>query len=364
LVFFRMLEKLAQPRNQALHRTKLATALAGIRGASLLPRFITTMPGTSHQGDLPPLTTSHTQLANQLESIVRELAGPLAGRNQFRPPLLARCEEFLTAQLAHTGLRVTRQEYNSHGERVANLEVELPGTTKRDEIIIIGAHYDAVELKPQFGLCPAANDNGSGVACTIALAHRAAARANAGKPHARTLRFTLWANEEPPFFWTEQMGSLVYAKAARARNDNIVGMLTPETIGCYLHHEGSQRYPLKPLFKPFFPSKGNFIAFMGMSEAKHLITQSVATFRERAAFPSIGAGLPAIIPHVGASDHWSFWRVGYHALMITDTAPYRYNFYHTNEDIPENMNFPDFARVTEGLDHVVTHLANVPTLTT
>ncbi len=352
-----MLETMAQPRNQALHRTKLSTALAGIRGASVLPRFVTKMPGISHEGRLPPLTPVQGELAQQLEQIVRELAGPLAGRNQFRPHVLSRCEEFLKAQLEHTGLRVRRQEYTSHGERVANLEVELPGATKRDEIVIIGAHYDAVELKPHFGLCPAANDNGSGVACVIALAHRAAARANAGKPPQRTLRFTLWANEEPPFFWTEQMGSLVHARSCRAKNENIVAMLTPETLGCYLHAEGTQRYPLQPLFEPFYPTKGNFIAFMGMTEAADLIRRSVATFRERAAFASIGAGLPAIIPHVGASDHWSFWRVGYPALMITDTAPYRYNFYHTTDDVPENMNFPDFARVTDGLDHVVAKLA-------
>jgi hypothetical protein len=352
-----MLETLAQPRNQALHRTKLATALAGIRGASLLPRFITKMPGESHTGRLPPITTPQSLLARDLEAIVRELAGPLAGRNQFRPRVLARCEDFLTAQLALTGATVTRQEYSSQGQRVANLEVELPGSSRRAEIVIIGAHYDAVELKPQFGLCPAANDNGSGVASVIALAHRAAARASAGNPPQRTLRFTLWANEEPPFFWTEQMGSLVHARSCRARNENIVAMLTPETLGCYIHAEGSQRYPLQPLFEPFYPTKGNFIAFMGMFEAKDLITQSIAAFRKHAAFPSIGAGLPAIIPHVGASDHWSFWRMGYPALMITDTAPYRYNFYHTTEDVPENMNFPDFARVVAGLDHVVAKLA-------
>jgi hypothetical protein len=352
-----MLETMAQPRNQAMYRTKLATALAGVRNASWVPRFAAQMPGQSHEGRLPALTSAQLLLARELESIVMELAGPLCGRNQFRPRVMSRCEEFLMAQLAATGLKVHRQEYMSHGERVCNLEIELPGTTARDEIVLIGAHYDAVELKPEFGLCPAANDNGSGVAATIALAMRAAQRANAGKPPARTLKFVLWANEEPPFFWTEQMGSLVHARAAKARGDKIVAMLTPETCGCYIDAEGSQRYPLAKLFETLYPTRGNFIAFMSMHEAADMLRASVAAFREHAAFPSIAAALPAIIPHVGASDHWSYWRMGYPAIMITDTAPYRYNYYHTNEDLPENMNFPHMARVVDGLDGVVKQLA-------
>ncbi len=56
---------------------------------------------------------------------------------------------------------------------------------------------------------PGANDNGSGVAALLALARRFAA-----KKCEYTLRLVAFVNEEPPYFQTEQMGSLVYAKAA------------------------------------------------------------------------------------------------------------------------------------------------------
>jgi hypothetical protein len=352
-----MLETLAQPRNQALYRTKLATALAGIRGASWIPKAAITMPGKSHEGPLPPLSARQKLLGDDALAIVAELAGRLAGRNQFRPAVLRRCEDFLTAQLAATGLAVSRQQYTSHGEQVCNLEVVIEGSSLRDETVVIGAHYDAVELKPEFGLCPAANDNGSGVATTIALAKLAMKRANAGNPPARTLRFVLWANEEPPFFWTSAMGSLVHARSLHARGEKVVAMMTPETCGCFFDAEGTQRYPLHELFVNHYPTRGNFIAFMGMHEGRDVIRHAIGTFRTHAALPSIGAGLPAIIPHVGASDHWSYWRMGFPGFMVTDTAPYRYNYYHTNEDLPKHMNFAMLGRVIDGLDAVVRSMA-------
>jgi Iap family predicted aminopeptidase len=63
---------------------------------------------------------------------------------------------------------------------------------------------------------------------------------------------------------------------------------------------------------------------------------------------------------VGASDHWSYWRCGYPALMITDTALFRYPFYHTPDDTPDKIDFPRFARVVDGLEHVVRELAGAP----
>jgi Zn-dependent M28 family amino/carboxypeptidase len=218
-----------------------------------------------------------------------------------------------------------------------------------DEIVVFGAHYDAV-----MG-CPAANDNGSGVAATLAVA-RALTSAGVPRP-ARSIRFVFFVNEEPPFFWTEEMGSDVYARACKERGDNIVAMLTPETIGCYSDEPGSQRYPIP--IKRFYPDKGDFIAFIGMYEARALIRLCVEIFRKNAAFPSVGAGLPGIVPHVGASDHWSFWRQGYPALMVTDTAPYRYTHYHRATDTPDKLDYEKMARVVEGLQRVVEELAGV-----
>jgi Zn-dependent M28 family amino/carboxypeptidase len=310
------------------------------------------MPGESHQGPLPPITAEQELLAAELSRDVHELAGPLLGRNQFNVPKLRECESFLTRELERAGLQVTRHPYTCEGFEVANFHAEVRGTASPNEIVVFGAHYDCVELK--HGPCPAANDNGSGVATVLAIARRLANT----KPR-RTIRFALWVNEEPPFFYTDQMGSYVDARRSKSLNENIVAMLTPETLGYYSDKSDSQAYPV-PGMGLLYPTVGDFIAFIGMDNAGPLIKDCVRFFRAHAKFPSIGAGLPGIVPMVGASDHWSYWRCGYPALMITDTALFRYPFYHTPDDTPDKIDFPRFARVVDGLEHVVRELAGAP----
>jgi Zn-dependent M28 family amino/carboxypeptidase len=69
------------------------------------------------------------------------------------------------------------------------------------------------------------------------------------------------------------------------------------------------------------------------------------------------AAVPAVIPGVGWSDHWSFWQAGYPAMMVTDTAPYRYPWYHTPDDTPDKISIDRLSEVVDGLEHVVTALA-------
>lgn len=303
------------------------------------------MPGRSHRGPLPPLTDAQAALARELRFHVEELAGNIGERNVSCPHAYLAAERYLTTALTGMGYTVRRQPYFAGGVECANLDVERPGADRRAEIIVIGAHYDSVSG------CPGANDNGTGVAATLALARRLA-----GSAPSRTLRFAFFANEEPPYFWTDQMGSLVYANACKARRENIVAMLTPETMGCYFDEPGTQRYPIP--VQRWYGTTGNFIAFVGMHESARLIRRTVGVFRRHAEFPSLGAGLPSVVPMVGASDHWSFWRNGYPAVMITDTAPFRYSHYHKRTDTPDKVDYERTARVVEGLAHVVDDLAN------
>jgi hypothetical protein len=69
-----------------------------------------------------------------------------------------------------------------------------------------------------------------------------------------------------------------------------------------------------------------------------------AAFRAASNFPLEHAATFRWIPGVAWSDHRSFWRAGYPAVMITDTAFYRYPYYHTDK-----LTYDPFARATEGL---------------
>jgi hypothetical protein len=318
----------------ALAAVVLSLGLAGI--------FMLSLPGKSHSGPLPPATDSERALALELRRDVEKLAGEIGERNVRHPRELAAAADFIERSLAAAGHAPRRQSYDVGAVRCHNLEVELTGSS---EIVVVGAHYDSVVG------APGANDNGSGVAATLALARRFASQ----RPR-RTLRFVLFANEEPPHFQTADMGSARYARRAKQRGERIVAMLSLETLGYYSDAEASQSYP--PPVGMFFPSRGNFIGFVSNLSSRRLLREVVASFRSHTRFPSEGAALPSLVPGVGWSDQWAFWQEGYPALMVTDTAPFRYPHYHTPDDTPDKLDYERFARVVAGLERVVGDLAN------
>ena len=305
------------------------------------------MPGTSYRGELPPADAALASLADELRRDIQQLAVDIGERNvRNRPRQLAHAADYVETQFSEVGYETKRQEYEVSNVKCHNLEAEVLGTTCPEEILIVGAHYDTV-----VGTA-GANDNTSGVAATLALARRFAHR----KPD-RTLRFVAFVNEEKPYAHTEQMGSRVYARRCRERGEQVVGMLSLETIGYYDDAPGSQKYP--PPLGLFYPSEGNFIGFIGNLASRRLVRQVVAAFRQNEPFPSEGAALPELVPRIGDSDHASFWHEGYPAVMVTDTANFRYPYYHTPEDTIDKIDFDRMSRVVRGLEKVVAEMVSV-----
>lgn len=308
--------------------------------------FAMVMPGRSHRGPLPALGAEREKLAERLRLDVVALVSERGDRSQGSPGTLERASGIIEGSLRDDGYPVTRLPYSSAGVTVANLEAVLGGGGKEREVVVVGAHYDTAAGGP------GADDNASGVAAMLAIA-----RALAASKHrpARTIRFVAFVNEEPPHFWNESMGSLVYAKACKARGDTITGMLSLETLGYYRDEPGSQKYP--PIVSLFYPDRGDFVAFVGDLGSRGVVHDAIRTFRGAAAFPSEGASLPSFVTGVGWSDQWSFWQVGYPGVMVTDTAPFRNPHYHQPTDRPETLDYARLARVTEGLVAVVKKLA-------
>ena len=284
------------------------------------------MPGKSYEGELPVLDDVDHATAKRFEAHVTELCRNPAGRNFIEKNGLDAARKYIAGQFESSGYQVKFHEYQLNGDAVANIEVELTGTSHPKEIIIVGAHYDAVPG------APGANDNGSGVAAILELADRFK-----DKSFQHTIRFLAFVNEEPPNAMTGNMGSYVYAKKVAKDKENIIAMFSLETIGYFSDETGSQHYP--PIFNLFYPKKGNFIAFVSNLSSRGLVTKSIRSFRAHSTFPSEGIAAPAFIPGISWSDHWSFWKHGYPAIMITDTAPYRYPAYHTSEDTPDKVDY-------------------------
>lgn len=332
------------------HRRGLL-ALAGLVLASgsgfACLRQLTVMPGRSVVTS-PPLTAKEAALAPTLEADVLYLSRTIGERNLGRTPdRLFEAAEWVEAQLTQAGYTVEREPFEVRGQRVWNLAAELAGTSDPDELVVIGAHYDSAEGTP------GADDNASGVAVALSLARTFRAR-----PQPRTLRFVFFTNEEPPYFRTPDMGSEVSAKLARKRGDDVRAMLSLETLGYYSDAPGSQHYPWP--FSTFYPSTGHFIGFVADLTSKDLAHEAVRTFREHASIASEGATVPSFIEGIDWSDHGPYWRQGYKALMVTDTAPFRNPSYHSNTDVASSLDYARMARVTVGLEAVVQRLAQSP----
>lgn len=304
------------------------------------------MPGSSHQGDLPDLTGREAERSRILKQDVVMLAETIGIRNTWSHAELIQAAEYIEMRLKKIGLQVERQEFEADGKPHFNLQAEVPGTSRPEEIVVVGAHYDSV-----IG-CPGANDNATGIAALLAIAEELA---ESGPE--RTLRFVAFANEEPPHFQTDSMGSAVYAKGCRERGENITAMISLETLGCYLDEPGTQKYP--PPFGIFYPDRGNFVAIVGNISSRKLVHRAVAIFRESCRFPSEGAALPGGMTGIGWSDHWAFWEQGYPAIMFTDTAPFRYEHYHLITDTPDRIDYDRCARVVSGILEVVRDLGGI-----
>ncbi len=276
---------------------------------------------------------------------MRYLAGTLGPRNSRNYGNLKKAAQYIFKEFEKYGYKPKLFPYKIHGKSYYNVVAELRGKTRPDEIIVVGAHYDSAPVRG----CRAADDNGSAVAAMLCLA-----KYFHGKTPDRTLRFVAFPNEEPPFFKTRHMGSYVYAKMCKDNKDDIKGMVCLESIGYYSDKPNSQKYP-KP-FNLIYPSTGNFIAFVGFASSGKLILDCYHSFRKHSKFPVYFAGLPPFVRAAGFSDHWSFNKFGYPAFMVTDTAPYRNPNYHTSHDNPDTLDYSRMARVTAGLQGVISHL--------
>ncbi|MHB2018677.1 MAG: M28 family peptidase [Candidatus Xenobia bacterium] len=280
---------------------------------------------------LPP--TGDPLLSSALQSHVHALASEIGERNVRTPHALAQARDYI-----ETYLGGERQTYTVQGVPCDNVIATLPGPMA--EWVVVGAHYDSVIQ------CPGANDNASGVAALLELT-----RLLKDLPRRRGLKMVAFVNEEPPWFDTEQMGSYVYAAEARQRGEQIHAMISLETLGCYLAEPHSQQYP--PPMGLMLPHRGNFIAVVSNFTSQWLMRAISRTIIDRSQFPVESLAAPSVIPGIDWSDHGSFWKHHYAAAMLTDTAPYRYQPYHTADDTEEKVDYPRLAALTEVLVPVI-----------
>lgn len=273
------------------------------------------------------------------------LAGPgKHPRNHNAGGLYLAARDYLVDETRALGLEPQIEDVPTGEETWFNVWVEIPGTSRADEIVVVGGHYDTV-----LGT-PGADDNASGTAGTLEVM-----RHFVGSPQERTLVFYFFANEEPPHFRTEKMGSFVAANRDWGKRD-VVAMLSLEMIGYFRDEPGTQLYPW-PLAL-LYPDEGDFIAFVTTYEHRGLVSTIIEQWRATTPFPSEGIAAPSFIPGIDYSDHAPFLAVGVPAVMVTDTAFNRNPHYHEPTDTPDTLDYDRMSRVVDGVKSVVEKLAS------
>lgn len=240
-------------------------------------------------------------------------------RNYRHPAVLDSVAAYIGRHLAAAGARTEQQPYRVQGQTYRNVIGSFgPAEGPR---LIIGAHYDVC------GEQPGADDNGTGVAALLELARLL------GQQPALPYRVDLVAYtlEEPPFFRTPNMGSYVHAASLHAAGVPVRGMVALEMLGYYDDSRGSQRYPIWPL-KFIYGSRGNYVTVAQKFGNGRFGRQFARRYKAAAGLPVKRFKAPAWLPGIDFSDHLNYWKFGYSALLLTDTAFYRNQQYHEAGD--------------------------------
>ncbi len=265
-------------------------------------------------------------ISKNTREIIHHLSVDIGERTIRKYDNLERTRTYIIDYFNRYGVNPSEETYQADGHTVSNITAEIRGTESPDAIILVGAHYDTIEDTP------GADDNASGIAGLLELF-----RLLSAKRFKKTVRFVAFTLEEPPYFSTELMGSMVNAKNCRKRKENIELMVCLEMLG-YGSRKCHQDYPLNHNKKEF-PVCGNYMSVISLPSNAPFVYLWKKIYNTRARckiFEYIG---PASIPGMDLSDHMSFIRSGYRAIMISDTGFYRNKNYHSPDDTFETINF-------------------------
>ncbi len=276
-----------------------------------------------------------------LKNHIQKVTNGMGPRNFSNIPELNRVADYIYEHFEQIGLKPQFQKFNVTGESFKNV-IAIIGKNHNKKIVI-GAHYDV------YGEHKGADDNASGVAGLLELGRILKTIEVTLLYQVELVAYTL---EEPPFFRTEQMGSFIHAKSLSDNNEKILGMFSLEMIGYFTDEKNSQHYPLG-LMKWFYPDVGNFIAVVSNFGSNSLLKKLKLTYLKTTKLPCEKLAAPSFVQGVDFSDHFNYWKFGYKAAMVTDTAFMRNKNYHTSEDTIDKLDFKRMATVIDGLANFI-----------
>ncbi len=257
---------------------------------------------------------------------------------------LEEVRDMITSRMESFGYSPETQAFNYSNFTGENYIANDLGTESQDEVYILCGHYDTVFNSP------GADDNGSAIAGMLE-----AMRLLSPYRFKKTVRFIAFDLEEPGL-----KGSIDYVTNGVPSSDEISGVLDFEMIGYFTEEPNSQSLPFG--FNSLFPDayaqvqtdefRGNFIANVGKVDQNswELAFQNAAsTYVPNLKVVTIIApsNWETITPDLGRSDHAPFWVADNPAVMLSGTANFRNQNYHTPNDTIETLNFTFMADVVK-----------------
>lgn len=282
-------------------------------------------------------------ITDNLKLHVYKLSHEIGKRDIVNYWNLEKAKIYICEQFESYGYKVRFEHYVVNGREISNIIAVKGGVKCPSEIVVLGAHYDSY--------CgPGADDNASGVAGLLELA-----RLFKDQATDRTIKFIAFDSEEKPHFGTESMGSRVYAKGAKESNKNITAVVIFDSIGYYSAEPRSQKYP--PVLKHFYPHTGNFVKVVSDFNSYALAKEVIKHFKKHSDFPMRSVTGFRFIYGINLSDHGSFWKEGYKAIHVTDTAVFRNPTYHKEDDTWDTLDYGSMSEVVKGFYFVLMRLS-------
>lgn len=169
---------------------------------------------------------------------------------------------------------------------------------------------------------------------------------------------------------TGMIGSNNWIEDAIEKNTSILAVINLETIGYTSKLKNSQRYPssllkLFPKYKTKLrKSVGDFINIISDKNSTKLAKSfSIHCKNENIQLPYVRVTIPfnyekiaKYLPDLLRSDHAPFWKHNIPALMITDSADFRYPYYHTQADTMEKLDYEFLEKVTKATTATILNL--------
>ena len=317
----------------------------------------------------------------ELRRHVTALAGDIGERNHYQQIAYDKAADYIAKEFAGMGYKVNRQTYTipaeeeykgAAGKTAVNIEVRKPGTDPNAPWVVLGAHYDTRVGMEKWNVhgpviegktgTPGANDNASGVAALLSLAKRLK-----NVPTKNGIIFVAYANEEAPFFQTDQMGSRVHARSLvkeLGSADKVAGMMSLETLGVYSPRVNKKRRSAVAGALVGLHDRCDYVAFMSTNrfmrnnDGRDYSRRCAELFASVSRFPVRSLVFSYLTRGIAWSDDWSYMKEGIPSFAITDTAYMRCDDYHETSDTPEKLDYREFAEVVIGIDAMLRKLCN------